>query len=589
MIPPVIPFAHNDILNALRGCGQAFRTVGMFSAIINFLMLAPSLYMLQVYDRVLPSGNEFTLLMLTAMVLALFGLLAGLELVRSFIVIRLGARLDIELSRRVYSASFQDNLKTGNQSAGQALNDLTTLRQFVTGSALFALFDAPWFPIYLLVIFLFNPWLGLFALLGSALLAALAYLNERICAPPLQEASRIAVASTQLASANLRNAEVIEALGMLSKLMARWFGLHSHMLAHQGLASERAAIMAALTKFVRLALQSLMLGVAALLVVENKLSPGMMIAGSILLGRTLAPLEQWITVSRQLNGVKLAYGRLVELLDANPRRSVGMSLPVPAGRILVEHVVAAPPRVGKAVLQGVSFALEPGDALGIVGPSGCGKSTLARVLVGIWPAASGKVRLDGADIYQWEKEELGPHIGYLPQDIALFGGTISENIARYGDVAPEKVIRAAQLAGVHELVLRLPRGYDTEIGEAGSALSGGQRQRIALARALYGDPALVVLDEPNSNLDDAGEHALAQAILLLRGTGKTVVLITHRPNVLGTTNKILMLTDGRVHLFGPREQVIQRIADQRKAADATTPAPAAHIATIRSEAAEATG
>lgn len=557
----------NEISQALLSFKGAFRTVAVFSAIINLILLVPSLYMLQVYDRVLPSRNEITLLMLTLMMLGAYLFMSALEFVRSFVLVRIGAKMDMRLNARVYTAAFEQNLKTGSSNAGQALADLTNIRQFLTGNSLFAFFDAPWFPIYLIVIFLFQPSLGIFALIGTAILVALAYANEVASRKPLAEANTLAVASNNLATNNLRNAEVIEAMGMLPNLMQRWFKLHGRFLQLQAEASEKAGIVAAVTKFFRVSLQSLVLGFGALLVVEGKMTPGMMIAASILMGRTLAPVEQLIAMWKQWSGAKSSYKRLTDLLEAHPAREPGMSLPKPQGFVALEAVTAAPPRSMVPVIKNLSFAIQPGDALGVIGPSGSGKSTLARLLVGIWPAAMGKVRLDGADIYQWSKDELGPHIGYLPQDIELFGGTVSENIARFGEIDSEQVVLAAKRAGVHDMILRFPKGYDTPLGDGGAGLSGGQKQRIGLARAMYGDPSLIVLDEPNSNLDDVGEQALVAAIKDLRERGKTIILITHRTSVIGITNKLLLLRDGTAQMFGPTNDVLTALtqANQQQA------------------------
>ncbi len=549
----------NEIAQTLAGFKGAFRTVGVFSAIINLLMLIPSIYMLQVYDRVLPSRNEITLLMLTLMMLGAYVLMSALEFVRSFVLIRVGARLDMQMNKRVYTAAFEHNLKRAGTNAGQALQDLTNIRQFLTGNALFAFFDAPWFPIYLVVIFFFDPLLGVFAVVGSVTLLVLAYVNEVVSRKPLAEANTMAVASTNLATNNLRNAEVIEAMGMLPNLMNRWFKLHGKFLQLQAEASEKAGIVQAITKFVRISLQSLVLGLGAMLVIEDKMTAGMMIAASILMGRALSPVEQVIGAWKQFGSTRSAYNRLTELLDANPAREAGMELPAPTGAISLETVTSGPPGSKVPVIKGLSFAIQQGDVLGLIGPSGSGKSTLARLLVGVWPAIHGKVRLDGADIYQWNKDQLGPHIGYLPQDIELFGGTVSENIARFGDIDPEQVILAAKRAGVHDMILHFPNGYDTQLGDGGAGLSGGQKQRLGLARAMYGDPALIVLDEPNSNLDDVGEQSLVTAIADLRQRGKTIVLITHRMSIIGITNKLLLLRDGTAQLFGPTSQVLNQL------------------------------
>lgn len=549
----------NEIMDVLMSFKSVFRTVGVFSAIINLLMLAPSLYMLQVYDRVLQSQNEVTLLMLTLLMIGAYAFMSVLEYVRSFVLIRLGAKLDMEMNKRIYTAAFEQNLKRGGGNAGQALQDLTQIRQFLTGNGLFAFFDAPWFPIYLAVIFMFDFWLGLFATIAVVIMVILAYVNERVSSKPLKEANSMAMISSNLATNNLRNAEVIEAMGMLPNMMRRWFKLHSRFLQLQAEASEKSGMVTAASKFVRISVQSLVLGLGALLVIEGKMTPGMMIAGSILLGKATGPIDQLIGVWKQWASVKSSYERLNELLSAFPARTPGMELEKPQGALSVETVTAAPPGSTVAILKGLNFAIQPGDVLGIIGPSGSGKSTLARLLVGVWPAAVGKVRLDGADIYQWNKDHLGPSIGYLPQDIELFGGTVADNIARFGEVDSEKVIMAAKRAGVHEMILHLPKGYDTLLGDGGAGLSGGQKQRLGLARAMYDDPSLLVLDEPNSNLDDVGEQALLIAINDLRQRGKTIVLITHRQSVLAATTKLLLLRDGVAQAFGPRDQVLQAL------------------------------
>ena len=552
------PKAHvaNEMLAALTAYKRAFFNIGLFSAVINLLMLAPALYMLQVYDRVLASGNQMTLLMLTLMILGLFGLMGALEWVRSQVVIRLGTQMDMRLNQRVYDAAFEAQLSTGSPAAGQALNDLTSLRQFATGNALFAFFDAPWFPVYLWVIFMFSPWLGLLALGGAVLLMLLAWLNQRVSQGPLKAASELSVEATQQASAHLRNAEAIEAMGMLATLRGHWLAQHTAFLAQQNLASEKTASVGAWSKGVRLALQSLVLGLGALLAVQGQITAGMMIAGSILMGRVLSPIDQLIGVWKQWTSARLAYQRLESLLQAHPARPPRMALPVPRGELAVEQLSASAPGTRRATLSNLSFTLPAGQVLGVIGPSGCGKSTLARLLIGVWQPLAGKVRLDGAQLSQWDKQQLGPHLGYLPQDIQLFAGTIAQNIARFAQVDADKVLAAAQMAGVHSLILQMPEGYDTRLGDGGAGLSGGQKQRIGLARALYGLPALIVLDEPNANLDEAGEQALLQAIAQLKQLKRTLILITHKPNVLTLTDQLLILREGQLQAFGPTAKVL---------------------------------
>ena len=552
------PKAHvaNEMLAALTAYKRAFFNIGLFSAVINLLMLAPALYMLQVYDRVLASGNQMTLLMLTLMILGLFGLMGALEWVRSQVVIRLGTQMDMRLNQRVYDAAFEAQLRTGSPAAAQALNDLTSLRQFATGNALFAFFDAPWFPVYLFVIFMFSPWLGLLALGGAVLLMLLAWVNQHVSQAPLKAASELSVQATQQASAHLRNAEAIEAMGMLDTLRGRWLAQHTAFFAQQNLASEKTATVSAWSKGVRLALQSLVLGLGALLAVQGQITAGMMIAGSILMGRVLSPIDQLIGVWKQWSSARLAYQRLEALLHSYPARTQRMALPAPRGELAVEQLSASAPGTRRATLANLSFTLPAGQVLGVIGPSGCGKSTLARLLIGVWQPLAGKVRLDGAELSQWDKHQLGPHLGYLPQDIQLFAGTIAQNIARFAEVDADKVLAAAQLAGVHQLILQLPEGYDTRLGEGGAGLSGGQKQRIGLARALYGLPAVIVLDEPNSNLDEAGEQALLQAIVQLKQHKRTLILITHKPNVLTLTDQLLILREGQLQAFGPTAKVL---------------------------------
>lgn len=556
----------NEVAQVLASFKQTFRNIGVFSAVINMLMLMPAIYMLQLYDSVLTSRNEMTLLMLTLIMMGAYIFMGSLEYVRSFVLIRVGAQLDMKLNKRVYTAAFEQSLKQGDGNAGQALKDLTNLRQFLTGNALFAFFDAPWFPIYLFVIFMFHPILGVFALFGTVILITLAYINEKISHKPLAEANSMAIASGNVASNNLRNAEVIEAMGMLPNIQSRWYKLHSRFLNLQAEASEKAGVVAALSKSFTVALQSLMLGLGALLVLDNSITPGMMIAGSILLGRAIAPVQLLISVWKQIGSTRSAYERLTQLLEQNPAREAGMALPKPKGMIAVENVTAVPPGGKVPVIKGLSFSLAAGEVLGIIGPSGSGKSTLARLLVGVWPAAAGKVRLDGADVYLWNKDELGPHVGYLPQDIELFAGTVSENIARFGEINADKVILAAKRAGVHEMILNMPEGYDTPLGDGGAGLSGGQKQRLGLARTMYDDPSLIVLDEPNSNLDDVGEQALLAALVDLKKRGKTIILITHRTSIISVTTKLLLLQDGSAKLFGPTNQVIEQLSKQQQQA-----------------------
>ena len=560
----------SELTSVIGSFKHAFLYIGLFSFVINLLMLVPPLYMLQVYDRVMMSRSNETLFMLTAIVVWLFLVMGLLEYVRSGLMIRLGSQLDAKLNRRLYGAMVDYALAKPGQGSAQAMSDLTNVRQFLTGNGLFAFFDAPWMPIYIAVLFMFHPVFGWFAVFAGAVLVVIAIFNERATKAPLAEANSLSIQSNQAVATQLRSVEVLHAMGMLGSLRERWLGKHLKFLGRQSDASDKAAVWANLAKSLRLLFQSLILGLGAYLAVQNEITSGMLIAGSIIMGRALAPIDQMIATWKQFGGARSAYERLEGLLAEFPDKKDPMSLPAPKGNISVEAAYLFPPGSKQQSLVNISFAVNAGEVLGVIGPSAAGKSSLARALMGVWPLASGKVRLDGADLNHYNRNELGPHIGYLPQDIELFEGTIAENIARFGEVDPEKVVQAAQLAGVHDMILRLPNGYNSPLGAGGIALSGGQRQRVGLARAMYGNPRFVVLDEPNSNLDDAGERALVQAVLNFKQMGTTVILITHRPGILGVTDKILLLVEGQVRAFGPRDDVLRALQNQ-PAAPAAAP------------------
>ncbi|MBR9829038.1 MAG: type I secretion system permease/ATPase [Oceanospirillales bacterium] len=558
-----------DLEAVLLACRSSFVSVGLFSMFINLLMLVPAFYMLQVYDRVVTSGSIPTLIMLTLVMLLLMSTMGALEWVRSRIMVRVSTRIDTLLGNRLYDASFKQALDSGGMQANaQPLNDLTGLRQFLTGNGLFAFFDAPWVPIYIAIMFMFHPWFGIVAIISVIILAVLAVVNEKATGKMLAEANKENMAATQFTNKNLRNAEVVESMGMLGRIRDRWAEKNRKVLALQGIASDRAGILTSVSKTTRLVVQSLVLGLGAYLAVQQEISPGLMIAGSILLGRALAPIDQMIGVWKQFVSARSQYQRLNEILAIVGEEPERMSLPEPKGELSAENVMVAPPGTKSPVVKGVTFKVEPGEMVGVIGPSAAGKSTLARAILGIWPTIGGKMRLDGADIFNWKRDELGPHIGYLPQDIELFEGTISENIARFGEVDASEVVRAAQMSGVHDMILRLPEGYDTVIGATGGALSGGQRQRIGLARAIYGRPKLIVLDEPNSNLDDQGEAALAVALQNLKETKATVFIITHRASVLSQVQKLMVMKEGTVAMFGPRDQVLAELNKASRAAEA---------------------
>lgn len=552
-----------DLRLALRASKRGFFAAGFFSLFINLLMLTAPLYMLQVYDRVVASRSLETLLFLTMMMVFMFAVMGTLEWVRSRILVRVGNQLDRYLSQRVYSAMFELGVKNPAQRSAQPLSDLTNVRQFMTGNGMFAFFDAPWMPIYIGLLFFFHPAFGWFAVGAAIILFIVAILNERSTRTRLMEANGENVKAQGLANNNLRNAEVLHAMGMLPGIMGRWYKQYQSFLSKQTEASDMAGTFSNLSKVLRMMFQSLILGLGAYYVVLNEMSAGMMIAGSILMGRALAPLDLMINSWNGFNTARAAHKRLNDLLVAIPSSQRNMPLPDPEGNITVEGLVIVPPGSKTPAVRGVQFAVATGEHIGIVGPSAAGKSTLARSLLGIWPAANGSVRVDGADIQHYNRDELGPHLGYLPQDIELFDGSVSENIARFGDVDPDKVVLAAKKAGVHEMILQLPNAYDTVIGSNSGALSGGQRQRIGLARALYGNPKIIVLDEPNSNLDDQGEQALAHTLQLLKQSGTTLFVVSHRPSILKNIDKLLVMRDGQLQAFGKRDDVMAHLAQQK--------------------------
>ena len=540
----------------------AFVQAALFSLASNLLLLVPAVYMLQIYDRVLTSRNMMTLIMLTLMMLVLYVLMSFLDWMRSQVLLRIGTGIDLALSERVFTAAFQRQLRRQGGSPAQAMVDLSTTRQFLAGAGALAFFDAPWAPIYLVVIALIHPWLGVFSVVAGLILLAVAWLNEVATHKPLSDANREATAGYAYAGNNLRNAETIAALGMLPAVRGRWKERQDRVLGLQVIASDRGGGISAVSKAARLAFQSLILGVGAWLAIDDTITPGGMIAASILMGRALAPVELLIGAWKQWISASAAYERLSELLDHFPAQPATMSLPAPKGDIAIENLSAVPPGATVPALKNLSLQISAGDIVGVIGPTGAGKTTLAKLLVGVWPPAQGHVRLDGADVFAWPKEELGPHIGYLAQEIALFEGTVAENISRFGPLDTEKIVAAARLAGVHELILHLPKGYETQVGADGLALSGGQRQRIGLARALYNEPKLVVLDEPNSNLDEAGEAALIAAFDALRAQRCTVVFVSHGPRLVVAADKLLALRDGALYAYGPREKVIDYIKSQ---------------------------
>lgn len=550
----------NELKTVVSGLKKSFYFAGFISLFINLLMLVPSLYMLQLYDRVLASRSQETLLMLTLIVVVMFAVMGTLEFVRSRVLIRVGNNIDSQMSTRLFDAMFALANRHPGKATAQPLGDLTQIRQFLTGTPLFAFFDTPWIPIYIGLMFLFHPLFGWFAIFAAIVALSLTLINEKRTKKGLEESNRYFQSSQGFIQASLRNSEIIEAMGMHSNVRRRWYSRYIAFLNEQSHASDEAGLWSNASKTVRMLMQSLVLGLGGYLAIIGEVTPGMMIAGSIIMGRALAPIDLMTSTWKQFTSARIAYGRLGELLVEFPAAQTPTPLPAPQGFIDLEGIIVVPPGAKAPSLRGVSMSIKAGETVGVIGPSAAGKSSLARAMLGVWPCVNGKVRIDGAEISHYDRAILGSYIGYLPQDVELFEGTISENIARYEDPKPEMVVEAAQVAGVHEMILQLPQGYDTPIGVGGMALSGGQRQRIGLARAIYCYPKIVVLDEPNSNLDDVGERALVVAISELKKRGTTVVLVTHRPSILGITDKIAFMREGQLHLYGARDEVLAALA-----------------------------
>ena len=537
----------------------------IFSMIISLFALSPTVYMLEVYDRVVNSRSGMTLSMLTIVVVLCYAIMEILEKVRGAMMRAAGVQLDEKLSERVYSAMFQGYLRRQVSGGMQVLNDLKLVREFMYNPALLAVMEAPVALVALALIFAINPLLGWSAVVGAIAQMGVAYMNERATRKPLNEANRSAAGAQQFAEASLRNAHVMESMGMLDAVHARWHKRQAEFLSHQAQASEGAGLWTAMSKLIQQLMGSVLLGLGAWLFLGNALNGGgsMMIIGSVLGGRVLAPLAQVVAQWNAVVNVRSAWARLEALLAQVPEKPESMSLPAPKGFLTVESLIAGAPGQQVPIVRGVQFAAQPGEVVAVIGPSASGKTTLAKLLVGLWPSISGKVRLDGADVQSWDKAELGPYLGYLPQGVELLDGTLAENIARFGDVDMAQVEAAARLVGLHELIMSMPQGYNSPIGRDGTMLSGGQRQRVGLARALYGKPVFVVLDEPNSSLDEAGDAALAAAIAALKQLGTTFVVMTHRSSILSVADKILLMREGAQQAFGPRDEVLAAL--QQKA------------------------
>ncbi|MBN9981376.1 type I secretion system permease/ATPase [Rhizobium laguerreae] len=546
----------------MKEARRAIRPMIWFSGGINVLMLTGAFYMLQVYHRVLSSHSLETLVMLSLMAAAALATMAALEVVRGRLLATVGSWMNARLAPVLLTASVEYAASAPGQANARPLRDLDQVRNFFTSPSIFPILDAPWAPLFFGAIFFMHPWLGWLALCGGIVLFALALLNEYLTRKPLAEAASAQSRAYVQAEAAIRNAEVVQAMGMLKPLLVGWKAQQDEANEGQVLAANRGGVIAAIARCHRLALQMGILGLGAYLVLRNEASPGIMVAASILMGRALSPVEQAIGTWKATVGARAAYKRLAAVAGQHPEATPVLPLPRPKGKFEADNIVLAR-QGGEPILKGIDFHLEPGESMALIGPSAAGKTSLARILAGAWRPSGGRALLDGMDVAQWAAEDRGHYVGYLPQDIELFAGTVSENICRFAKLSPvvfDKVVKAAQLAGVHELIKGLPKGYLTEIGESGAVLSGGQRQRIGLARALYGDPALIILDEPNSNLDREGEEALIAALSTVKATGTTVILIAHRPNIMETVDKILILNRGQQDLFGPRDYVFNELA-----------------------------
>lgn len=541
--------------------------VAVFSLFANLLLLTPTLYMLQIYDRVMLSRSGLTLIAVSLIALCGFGVIAFSEWARSRILVRAGVRFDERLNSEVFKANFEAALNRGQHKPAEAFNDLTNLRQFITGNGVFAFFDAPWTPIYIAVSWMLHPTLGLLSIVFALILLLTGLFGHLLTRDSHANAQTASLNVSNFVQSKLRNADAVHAMGMLDGLKARWRELHQRQLDVAGRIQDHSQRFQSLTKFLQYTQQAMVLAAGALLVIKGELTPGAMIAANVLMARALQPMQLMVGTWKSFMAARLSYRRLAALLRAHPPRS-GLHVPETLRQeIIIEHLVATVEGRERPILDGVSATIRPGEVIAILGPSGSGKSTLLRCTLGIWSQTQGAVRLDGEPVCDWDRSELGRHLGYLPQDIELLEGSVAENIARFGVVDTKKVIAAAQAAGVHDMILRFPQGYDMPIGQAGGPLSGGQRQRIGLARALYDEPALILLDEPDANLDDAGGAALVKAIRMLKEKGRTVIVVTHRGPLVKLADRVILMNQGRIQGFGPVNEVFGRIAQSAPATE----------------------
>lgn len=561
------------MLDVIKQFKAEFWMVGLFSLVANLLMLTPTLYMLQVYDRVMISQSGFTLVAISAVAVFFYAVMAFSEWLRSRLLVRAGVRFDEAMNSQIFKASFNKSLSKIKFDSPEAFNDLTHLRQFMTGQGVFTFFDMPWTPIYILVVWLLHPVLGVMCFVFVLIYGVIAWVGHRLTFKVNEGSIESRRTARMYVENKLKNSEVIDAMGMIKGLRAKWLGLHATDMQDHAITSDMNERFTAVTKFTSMFQSSLMLGIAAYLVIHDELSPAAMVAANVLMGRAVQPVQMAVSMWRMSMMAALSYSRLNELLKGFEASTDLVNIPNRFnGTVRVEKLVATVQGRAQPILKGINANYSSGQVIVVMGASGSGKSTFARCLIGIWPEIQGAVYLDQVPVNKVARSDLGPHIGYLPQDVELLEGTVADNISRFGERDPQKVIAAAQLAGVHDMILRFPNGYDTEMGSAGRFLSGGQRQRIALARAIYDEPSLIVLDEPNANLDDLGEAALVSAVQQLRDKGKTIFLITHRPNALSCADQVMILANGEVSILGPKQMVMDRLVAQAKQAQIGNPA-----------------
>jgi PrtD family type I secretion system ABC transporter len=566
---------HNPLRTVLQQCRQAFWLTGVLTAVIEVLAISPILYMMNMYDRVLSSRSEVTLVSLTALILGLYVFWSAMEWLRTRLMVRISMRVDWDLAAATFDAAFRRFVGRKKVDVHQVLGDLLQVRQFLTGPSILALMSAPFAVVFVIVGAFFHPYLAVFILVASALLIFVSYLTKRVTTPVLRAANDARDETQRLAAQSLQYAESALALGMQRALRARWYGRHQNYLGMQAHASEAAGMMGGASGFLQKAFPSLQMALGIYLAIEGLITGGMVIAATFLISRAVAPIQKLLASWGDIVGARQSFERLERLLVEDEVHQERLALPAPKGRLLVEHVVAQPQGARKPVVDDVSFTMMPGDVLAVVGPSAAGKSSLVRLLVGIWRPNAGSVRLDGANVCDWVRDDLGQHIGYVPQDIGFFEGTVAENIARLGEVEADKVVTAAKLAGMHDVILSFPAGYETVIGDSGHVLTGGQRQRLAIARALYGTPRYIVMDEPNAALDDASEKALIQLIRALKNDGCTVIFTTHRPSLIGAADRLLVLAQGRQVGFGPVAELLAAVRQAAAGVESPPPATAA--------------